>query len=1051
MKRRQPKSAATSVGVSPALAHRAVDVAKDGDDPRDILYAPRTLDVPASVLPDPARVQLLDQGATSATVGFALAAMLNYLQAGRGGTDLVSPLLLYENAKRYDEWAGQEHQGSSLRGALRGLSRHGAPLERYAPRDPGPSTSLSPEATARALENRPSSYARVQANIEHLKAAVYEHQVMIVRAELHEGWDSPEDGQIRWQQRTTPGSGGHAFVIIGYEKAGFIVQNSWGAGWGGLDLPGDIVLPGCSLWSFEDAAANLTDAWIVRISPEATIRVLAGYAADTADGPDLLEIRREAQAFSYVLASKEVDPPLAIGLFGEWGGGKSFFMEMMQQEIASAVERAKGDPENSPFCTQVVPIRFNAWHYLDTDLWASLVTEVFDRLFEHIAPTTDLSKALEQELQKAQGLFQHAERELSEAKDARNKAEKALKEAITECDDKERTLANQLDDIATLLKNSPDTRERLKVLSAALGAKDLATSFSALNSKALELKSAGGRFTMLVRSTVGSPAGYLRLLALAGVMLLPLLLAVLNEWLRTTGQVYIQSTQAQAAQLSTLLAGVTTWLSVQVKQGSGFLAQLEAIHDELEKLRKDRLAKDTAGQQEALVAAREREAAARKSFQEAELKVQAIERDLSEQQPGRRVYRFIEERAKSAEYRSRLGIVSLVRRDFDHLSRLFQKGKDDSAIRKIMPVERIILYIDDLDRCKPDRVIEVLEAVHLLLAFPLFMVVVAVDPRWLRRCLEQHYPDLLASHTKQPTVLANVLPSRPATAQDYLEKIFQVPFTLQPLRGEGFRKLIRGLATPKVVGDVRSKLSTGLPVSPPPSQTTLPSTLGTAHAPTPPPTLVATPAPPQVVSTPTPSNAETVERLSISDWELRDLQRLSALFRTPRTVKRFFNTYRFLRAGLSQQERIAFVGTELAPGHYQIVIALLSVVVSYPNVAPSFLQLLLDSAARPKGTGGWEQFLKVMQKAFAPQASGGQNYRVNAKAVVEDAEALRPPQDVLPASSWEAVEWRQLCTALADLTNHDFPSTHLDDALIWIPRVARYSFSLSPLLTLREQ
>ena len=33
-------------------------------------------------------------------------------------------------------------------------------------------------------------------------------------------------------------------------------------------------------------------------------------------------------------------------------------------------------------------------------------------------------------------------------------------------------------------------------------------------------------------------------------------------------------------------------------------------------------------------------------------------------------------------------------------------------------LERIILYIDDLDRCSDDKVMEVLEAVHLLMAFP---------------------------------------------------------------------------------------------------------------------------------------------------------------------------------------------------------------------------------------------------------------------------------------------------------------------------------------------
>ncbi|MEZ5024500.1 MAG: P-loop NTPase fold protein [Chitinophagales bacterium] len=44
-----------------------------------------------------------------------------------------------------------------------------------------------------------------------------------------------------------------------------------------------------------------------------------------------------------------------------------------------------------------------------------------------------------------------------------------------------------------------------------------------------------------------------------------------------------------------------------------------------------------------------------------------------------------------------------------------------------LKVERIVLYIDDLDRCPPKKVVEVLQAIHLILAFPLFVVVVGVD------------------------------------------------------------------------------------------------------------------------------------------------------------------------------------------------------------------------------------------------------------------------------------------------------------------------------------
>src|SRR4029450_3168764 len=65
-------------------------------------------------------------------------------------------------------------------------------------------------------------------------------------------------------------------------------------------------------------------------------------------------------------------------------------------------------------------------------------------------------------------------------------------------------------------------------------------------------------------------------------------------------------------------------------------------------------------------------------------------------------------------------------------------------VKQLPRFSRIILYIDDLDRCPPDTVVKVLQAVHLLLTFPLFTVVVAVDARWVSRALRERFPNLLA-------------------------------------------------------------------------------------------------------------------------------------------------------------------------------------------------------------------------------------------------------------------------------------------------------------------
>jgi hypothetical protein len=77
--------------------------------------------------------------------------------------------------------------------------------------------------------------------------------------------------------------------------------------------------------------------------------------------------------------------------------------------------------------------------------------------------------------------------------------------------------------------------------------------------------------------------------------------------------------------------------------------------------------------------------------------------------------------------------VDLVREDLEQLAEWLDPRSPTSLEAKI---DRIVLYVDDLDRCAPRRVVEVLQAVHLLLAFPIFVVVVAVDHHWLLTSLE---------------------------------------------------------------------------------------------------------------------------------------------------------------------------------------------------------------------------------------------------------------------------------------------------------------------------
>ena len=118
--------------------------------------------------------------------------------------------------------------------------------------------------------------------------------------------------------------------------------------------------------------------------------VLVAHEPDLAHGKDALDIKADYKALASLMASRTLQPPLSIGLFGHWGMGKSFFMNKLRDEIEElAASTRLPDPENaekkiedtaSAYYPNIVQIEFNSWHYVDSDLWASLVVHIFNNL-----------------------------------------------------------------------------------------------------------------------------------------------------------------------------------------------------------------------------------------------------------------------------------------------------------------------------------------------------------------------------------------------------------------------------------------------------------------------------------------------------------------------------------------------------------------------------------------------------------------------------------------------------------------------------------------------
>jgi predicted KAP-like P-loop ATPase len=81
-----------------------------------------------------------------------------------------------------------------------------------------------------------------------------------------------------------------------------------------------------------------------------------------------------------LIAATETRPPLAIALIGDWGAGKSSVMLQMEAHISVLVGRAQNNPGLTAWAESVRQVRFNAWHYSDDQLWAGLVSRLFEML-----------------------------------------------------------------------------------------------------------------------------------------------------------------------------------------------------------------------------------------------------------------------------------------------------------------------------------------------------------------------------------------------------------------------------------------------------------------------------------------------------------------------------------------------------------------------------------------------------------------------------------------------------------------------------------------------
>lgn len=287
---------------------------------------------------------------------------------------------------------------------------------------------------------------------------------------------------------------------------------------------------------------------------------------------------------------------------------------------------------------------------------------------------------------------------------------------------------------------------------------------------------------------------------------------------------------------------------------------------------------------------------------------------------------------------------------------------------------RVLILIDDLDRCEPGKAVEMLQAINLLLDFESFIVCLGIDARLITRAVEKHYENLLGEAG--------------ASGYEYLDKIIQIPFRIPPPSPRDVELFIA-----RLMGDPMPPL----PV-PAPAEGASPGQVS---------------EPPQMQSEPEASlggtaPAATSVGISISEAapatpaftydEFLAFQRLSQILRpNPRHIKRLVNVYRLVRSlARYKQERTILVNPEAT-------VLWIAICSQWPITAhlmtEEYQKILRNNEGRTAGLPQQKPLIQLWEKVEAQTSLQGP------RGLGEDPTRLREFLERGDAHmSWEALE-----------------------------------------------
>jgi hypothetical protein len=481
-----------------------------------------------------------------------------------------------------------------------------------------------------------------------------------------------------------------------------------------------------------------------------------GIELDGAHPKDLLDRRAPADVLARVILESSGEAPLVVGVLGLWGTGKTEFMRYIRDAIERRVRAADGVGAGALIAQR----KYNAWHHVDSEPVSSIIGTVLDDLrVPSDASNPKAAAERQRQVLNMMSVAQEAARSSRRA-DLENRRREVgaslekTREQRAEWSDP--TAQGYLHEVAKRLDEKADTEVRRLQLLARIERSAAQIALPEPATAAEQFEVFGDRrlrralpLTVPFTSSLATFTSFLLVSAALGVV---------------AALVWIGALAATIPPVRYLGAGGLFALSLVLGVQFAFLCRRRTLRTIVA------VSEDLGGFETIVIELRSLD----DHIRELDTKSQALDEQLATLPSTTTVEtlgEYISSELSQHGFEASLGLVPRLRADLKLLSEKALAGEVD--------LQQIVLYVDDLDRCSPKRVSEILTVVHTLLDFPIFTTVLAADIRWLTQSLQLEHVGLFGLGD-----------DRLASPIDYVQKIFAFTYQLEPLRQEGVEHLL---------------------------------------------------------------------------------------------------------------------------------------------------------------------------------------------------------------------------------------------------------------------